>query len=77
MKQCKTCKIIADEKTYAQMYHTKERNFIGVVKVKITKETYKKGEKHCRGTITHGSRVLNYCPECGRKLEREETKFDC
>lgn len=81
MKQCKTCQIIAEAKEIAEITKKCDRKngkqgFVEVVKMKMVQEVYKKGQGRLRGSITHGSRKMNFCPECGRKLKSEEIKWE-
>ena len=57
---------IHDEKT------EKKHNLTDVIKVKMTIETWDK-KNILRGRTTRRSCNLNFCPTCGRKIEKKET----
>lgn len=71
-KSCKTCRILSEILYWEMLSERKKIGFTGVIKVKLVERVFTK-KNHIKGTTLHSDRPLNYCPECGRKIERKET----
>lgn len=79
MRKCKMCALIKEEneeRKHREQHSEKEsvRSFTSVLKVKLVRETWDKANR-LRGTLTHSSCEMNFCPQCGRKIEKKETTY--
>lgn len=69
---CKTCELIKDIKKYDES--RKEEPFATVImKAALVSEIWKKG--HYNGQASYKTREIKFCPECGRRLRRPETRW--
>lgn len=71
MRKCKMCYLIEVEKEARRFKESKSRQFTSVLKVKLVSETWDKMNR-LRGTLTHSSCSINFCPQCGREINKSE-----
>lgn len=71
-QDCKTCGLIRGIREYDTK--RKEEPFATVIlKARITTEIYK--NRYFNGQATYKTGPVNFCPECGRKLKKSETRW--
>lgn len=73
VQKCKTCKLIEEMgeiQKFSKEWHGK-RPYVTTLKIILATVAYKEN-KRC-GRSLYGTRPLNYCPECGKKIERKQT----
>lgn len=71
-KGCNTCELVKDIKKYDEK--NKEEPFATVIlKAAVVSEIWKKGV--FSGRANYRAKEMKYCPECGRKLKRSETRW--
>lgn len=72
--KCKTCEKIKWLKDQAKR-HESRRKIRNTLKITLTEETRVDGVFSGRLNIS-GGRMM-FCPECGRKLRKSETMYEC
>lgn len=72
--KCKTCETIKWLREKAKD-HKSKRKIRNTLKITVTEETRVDGIFSGRLNIS-GCRMV-YCPECGRKLKKSETMYEC
>lgn len=74
MAKCSTCKII---KEYRQEFAEAEKtlNKTRVIKAKLLLQTYGDDSEHC-SELSFRTVDLQFCPECGKKINRDQTKWE-
>lgn len=71
---CKTCETIVWLREQAAK-HQSEKKIRNTLRITLTQETRVDGIFSGRMNISCGRMI--FCPECGRKLKKSETMYDC
>lgn len=72
MKNCKTCREIEENAEIFKGNAEKPLGMTKVAKVQIVIRTYDKQNRR-RGHLGFKTRPLNFCPECGKPIDRGKT----
>lgn len=73
MKQCGTCKKIEEIAEIMEIHADEEKTgFTDVLKVQPALITYTTKNRK-KGYLGYSARPLNFCPECGKPVERSKT----
>lgn len=71
-KKCGTCKLIEELEEINRPYATSETELTRVLKAQLITKTYD-GKGRQRGYMGYKGRKINFCPECGKELDKKKT----
>lgn len=72
MKKCKTCKEIEEIGEIQKRYADGTAGVTSILKMQPVLLTYTRENKR-RGYLGYRARPLNFCPECGKLIDRRGT----